>query len=528
MTTRGGEDVGPIESAVVARIEQIDVEAGLGSVLPRISTAPLRELTPETSLGYDAAKFAELVLRLPLLPWQREFLIRALELVEVPGTFGQTTKRLRYRTILLCVGRQNGKSTVMIVLALYFMLVYAPGELVLGTAQNLETSESTWEEGLNLVKAVPALAKMIPATRGEVRTNGKTALNLSNGSTWKVAPANRKGGRSKSARLVMLDELREHLSFEAWAAISNTTVAKADAIVLGVSNAGDARSVVLKQQREKARARLDDPETSVGLFEWSAPEGADEADRRGWLMANPACGYPQTGMTLDTLAAARDSADLNDWKTENLCQWVTILGSGPWKVGHWESLAEPTSKIAPDSPLVLAIDTSLDRTMSYISVAGWSALTPNRVHVEVISMGPGNAWVAGWIDKRFDRLAPAHIVVQGPNGSPAGDVGAALEDLGLPVSWAQGSNVTGSAVGFFDAVRDGTVLHLGQPVLDTAAKTAQLRYAGDGVFMFDRRRSPVDVAPLVAAAMAWHFLVNDVGETKLSAYEADDGGLVVV
>jgi hypothetical protein len=513
--------MGPIETAVVARIEAIDVEAGLGSVLPRISTAPLRPLTPETSLGFDAAKFAELVLRMPLLPWQREFLIRALETIDEDGK-----RRLRYRTILLCVGRQNGKSTVMIVLALYFMLVYAPGELVLGTAQNLETSEATWELGLNLLKDVPALAKLIPATRGEVRTNGKTSLNLVNGSSWKVAPANRKGGRSKSARLVMLDELREHLSFEAWAAIANTTVAKSDAIVLGVSNAGDARSVVLKQQREKAMKRLDDPATSVGLFEWSAPEKADHMDRRAWLMANPACGYPQTGMTLETLAAAEESATLNDWKTENLCQWVTVLGSGPWKEGHWESLTEPRSKIAHDSPLVLAVDTSLDRTMTYVAVAGWSAAVPNRVHVEVVSMGPGNAWVAGWIDKRFDRLAPSHVVVQGPNGSPAADVGAALEDLGIPVSWAQGSNVTGSAVGFFDAVRDGRVVHLEQPVLNLAAQTAQLRYAGDGVFMYDRRRSPVDVAPLIAVAMAWHFLTNDVGQTKRSAYEDEEMAVI--
>jgi phage terminase large subunit-like protein len=509
-------------NATSSLVEQ-DVEAGLGSACPRLSTAPLRELNETTSLGFDVARFAELVLRLPLMPWQVEFVVRALELVDVTDSFGRVLrKRLRFRTVLLLVARQNGKSTVMIVLALYFMLVYQPGELVLGTAQNLETSESTWEQGLDLVKDVPALAKLIPATRGEVRTNGKTALNLTNGSCWKVAPANRKGGRSKSAKLVMLDEFREHLTTDAWAAISNTTLAKRDALVLCVSNAGDARSVPLKTQREKALARLNDPETSLGLFEWSAPEDCDADDRRGWLMANPACGHPNTGMDLGTLSAARDASTENDWKTENLCQWVTVMAAGPWREGRWDELADPLSKIDPESPLVISADTSLDRATSYVAVAGWAKADTNRVHVEVISMGPGNAWVAGWIDRRFDRLGPAHVVVQGPNGSPAGDVGQALIELGVPVSWAKGPAVTGSATGFYDAVRDGHIVHLGQPVLDMAALTAQLRFAGDGVIMFDRRRSPVDVAPLIAAAQAWFYLTTDVEPMKRSAYEDEE------
>ena len=152
----------------------------------------------------------------------------------------------------------------------------------------------------------------------------------------------------------------------------------------------------------------------------------------------------------------------------------------------------------------------------------------DRVHVEVIRDGVGNAWAAGWVDKRFEKIAPSHVVVQGPKGAPAVDIGEALEERGIPVSWAQGAHVTGSAVKFYDAVRDGMIVHIGQPGLDMAAQTAQLRYAGDGVFMWDRRKSALDVAPLVAVSMAYFFLVEDPDAGRRSAYEDDDAGLMVV
>lgn len=529
------------------------LNAAKGVVKPRLFTVPLRELTPETSLGFDVAEFAERVLLHPLMPWQVEFLVRALELVDELDAFGQVTgQHLRFRTVLLTVARQNGKTAVMIVLALYYMLVLAPGELVLGTAQNLETSGDTWKDAVNLLLREPdedtdeataehleRLADMI-APDGIFKQRGGQRLTLKNGSMWSVAPARRTGGRSKSAKLVMLDELREHLSFDAWEAISNTTVAKAGALVLGVSNAGDVRSVVLKKQRDRALEKREDPATTIAIFEWSAPgkndpDGEPEAgldDVSAWLRANPACGWGYSDMTVETLRAAREGATDAGWQTENLCQWVTVMDGGPWADGVWSGLKDPDSQLHPDSPLVLAADTSIDRTRTYVAVAGYATepdgSMSDRVHVEVMKERAGNAWAARWIDRRFDRIGPAHVVVQGPKGAPAVDVGEELEALGVPVSWAQGAHVTGSAVKFYDAVRDGMIVHMGQPGLDMAAQTAQLRYAGDGVFMWDRRKSVLDVAPLVAVSMAFYFLTENPEAGRRSAYEDEDSGLMVV
>ena len=52
----------------------------LGSTEPRLYTPPLRELTPETSAGFSVIQFAEELLGIELLPWQKFLLIHALEI----------------------------------------------------------------------------------------------------------------------------------------------------------------------------------------------------------------------------------------------------------------------------------------------------------------------------------------------------------------------------------------------------------------------------------------------------------------
>jgi hypothetical protein len=80
----------------------------------------------------------------------------------------------------------------------------------------------------------------------------------------------------------------------------------------------------------------------------------------------------------------------------------------------------------------------------------------------------------------------------------------------------EGSDLTTGWGRFWDAVaasapvkpgetpRGGVrVYHLEQPVMDTAAKTMQLRQMGGGVTLPDRQKSPDDIAPLFACIMAF-------------------------
>ena len=143
------------------------------------------------------------------MPWQKWFLLHALELhpTEV-DEFGEPT--FRFRKVILLVGRQNGKSTVMQALTLWRM--YADRcSLVLGTAQDLEVAESLWGESVEMAEDTEELKAEI----GKVeRQPGRKMFRLKSGETYKVKAATRRGGRGLSGELVLLDELNIVLRYD--------------------------------------------------------------------------------------------------------------------------------------------------------------------------------------------------------------------------------------------------------------------------------------------------------------------------
>lgn len=507
----------------------------LGSEQPRLFTPPLRELTPETSLGYSVIEFAEDVVGIVLLPWQRWLLVHMLELLP--------DGRLRFRTVVLLMARQNGKSTISQVLALWFMYVWGAA-LVIGTAQDLDMAEEIWQGAVDLVEDTPELDAL---KQHVFRVNGKKQLVLTTGERYKVRAANRRAGRGLTGDLVLLDELREHQSWDAWGAISKTTMARDDALLFALSNAGDATSVVLRYLRKLGHAALGDPdgvnaddvvnpdpsldlvpeeldldvdEESLGLFEWSAVPDCPLRDRDGWAQANPALGHT---INERTIAAAVRTDPEWVFRTEVLCQWSEGTLEGPFPAGAWEASADPESKRAEGAPVALCIDVSWDRASSYIALA--STRDDGIAHVEVIARRAGTDWLTDWFANpaRSEELRNAPVAIQA-KGAPAGSLIPELREARIHVVEWGGTGLIVGTGHFYDRVRaaigEGNVnvqlRHRDQPLLNLAAATATTRPVADA-WLWDRRRSPTDVAPLIAATGALWCLLH--GMPRRSSYE---------
>ena len=112
----------------------------LGKTEPRLWTKPLRRLTPNTSLGFAAIEYAKTILGMVLYPWQEWALIHMLEIV---GDLRKTW-RFRFRTILVLVSRQNGKTELSKVIASFFLNVLRVKN-VFGTSLSMEKAEEVWE-----------------------------------------------------------------------------------------------------------------------------------------------------------------------------------------------------------------------------------------------------------------------------------------------------------------------------------------------------------------------------------------------
>ncbi len=264
---------------------------------PRIATAPLRPLTPETSWGFAVITFARDVLEAPLLPWQEEAVIRMGELKE-DGT-------PRFRIAIVIVSRQSGKTHLSAVLALFWLFVQMV-PMVLGTSSKLETAKETWQRAVAMAKAVEELREEIPRNGGIRRANGEVTLwratpeevDLEGGSRFRIAAANEDGGRGFTVHRLILDELRQHKDYSAHDASVPALNAVPGGFVLGLTNAGTESSTVLNDYRgvavgdiEKV-ARGEEPDDDrLCLLEWSAPDGSEPDDLDALLHSCPGIGH---------------------------------------------------------------------------------------------------------------------------------------------------------------------------------------------------------------------------------------------
>lgn len=518
-----------------------------GKAVPRLWTRPLRELTPLTTFGFEAIKFAERDLGLSLHPWQKWFLLHSLELE--PGCeTGDPRPKLRYETVVLLVSRQNGKSFVLSARLLWRMFTWKNREkelLILSTAHKLSLAE----EILDAAHRTVSISEMRDKIMQRSNTNGNKFFKLENGAKWKCEAASDDGGRGLTVTDLAFDELRQQRDWSAWAAMTNTTNAVWSAQTIAVSNAGEAKSEVLRSLRAKALEEMEaraaaekhgedyspsDP--SLGLFEWSAPDDCDIWDTDGWRQANPSLGYPEaiTGDVLASKAAlvGEPGAGLPEHKfrTENLCQWVNVTSDSLFSSEELEACLDPESMIAPDSPVYLSVDVSRDRKMTSLSIAGFR--DDGKPHVELVTQRAFTEWVPEFLANGL-AFKPAAVIMQG-RGCAASSLIPFIEQAGTPVVRCEGGDLPNAYGLFYDRVMEKNVSWIEQETLIGALSEIRTKSTGDA-FLFNREKSPVDIAPACAAAFALWGLLNTVaGAKKESAYnegemwykqeEEDEGG----
>lgn len=499
-----------------------------GKTEPLFWTRPLRELTPETSRGFEVIEFALVFLGVTLYPWQKWLLIHALELRE-DGSY-------RFRRVIVLVARQNGKTLLASVLAAWWLHVEAlrfPDRVppvqfkIVGTAQNLDIAREPWKNVKLWCDPEPdtdeARAQAIPqlqaATAKVSDTNGDQYILAQSLAHYEIRAAG--NARGKPAARVLMDELREQRDWKAWNAVSQTSKAFWSGQVWGISNAGSAASVVLARQREVALeliAEFDryvtaglmsadeyansNHDTSIGLFEWSAPDGCALDDVDGILQANPSIGHG--GITVaDCISDSRSMPEV-DYRTEVLCQWVTAHVESYVDVREWrEREVSPMQVTVPmGARTVWGVDVSFDRRWTWIAAAVEleSGMKLVQVRNRVKSMFEAVRLLGDLADQSGHR----EVALQS-RGSASMELIGPLREAGLTVHEIDGGHI-GLATGRFrDRVRQGGLVHPPQPLVDLAVEGGLTKTIAENE-AWDRRRSLVDIAGLVAETCALYGL----------------------
>jgi len=476
----------------------------LGSVLPRLYTPPLITgppgpcgcgcaLTAATSYGFAAVEFADQVLGEPLDPWQRWAAIHLGELLP--------DGRPRFRRMMILVARQNGKTHLLKVLALYWLFVESV-RLVVGMSTNLDYAREAWEKAVETAETVEALSVMLPSN-GVRRANGEQQLTTSERCRYKIAASTRRGGRSLSIDRLISDELREQQTWDAYNAAYPAMNARPCGQAIFISNQGDDNSIVLNSLRENALTWIDHGEGDhrLGLMEWSGQEGCELDDPAAIAAANPSVGRR---MDWDTLLGPARQAKLRGgdeeagYRTEVLCQRVRRMNPA-LDAARWAALGPTADRPAVplDGPLrdrlALAWDIAPDGL--HATLYGAAVDDEGMVHIDPVRAWTGpkaSAELRAQLPRLVASIRPRVVgwLPTGPGASLAADL---AERKGVR-SWppygvrieAVKSEITQVCMGFAELVRTGGLRHSGDPLLTAQIGSAERGKRGDGRWVFIR------------------------------------------
>lgn len=389
------------------------------------------------------------------------------------------------RSLTLIVPRQNGKGSCIEARELAGLFLF--GEQGVHTAHHGKTVMSAFKRLTTLIEANDWLLRQ---TRQIRRGSGQQEIVMRDGRTLAFTTRTDSAGRGLTGELLIVDEAQEATDehMEALAPIQASTKYRAQTWYCG--SAGDEDTVVFRRLREHGMTGGDD--RSV-LMDWSAEEDADLDDRAAWAIANP--GY---GIRLIEQIVADERVMMSDegFARERLGIWGSGSGHAVINPDRWHELVDPGSTI--DGRPTFAVDVPPDRRSCTIVAAG---LRPDRLgHVEVIEQHPGTAWA---VDRLVELTRKHKGDVALDPAAPVGSLLVPLQEKRIEPVLVSGREMTQACGGFYDAVVEGTVRHLGQAALATAVNAGRKKDAGDAWY-WHRKDTSSDISPLVAATVALH------------------------
>jgi phage terminase large subunit-like protein len=345
-----------------------------------------------------------------------------------------------------------------------------------------------------------------------VRSYGREELELTNGCRYKIVAPTPGGARGLTANLVIIDELREHKTDDAWAALGYTTQTTGGPTWVS-SNAGDQSSTVLNRIREQALASIAAPGSDPSLYyaEWSADPVRAADDRQGWAEANPAM-----GRLIDeaTLAARYKSDPPNVWRTEALCQWVDVLDS-PWPPEAWADCYEAGLTVTEGVPTFLAIDVTPDR--KHAALVAVQQLGDDRIGAHLLDTWDADGAiddlkVAGRVAEVARKLGARSVAF---DRWTAAGIASRLAGAGIAVGDCSGPAFAQACDELLGAMVSGRLAHAGQDTLTEHVLSTAKKWTADGGWRIVRAKSSGPVAGAVALAMAVHYAVEPLPRAEV-------------
>ena len=483
------------KEAIVLKLPQ----SSLGGVqTPRICS----KLTDLPSKGQEMIDFAS-QLGIELMDWQK--------FVAIHGHKIKEDGRWAHSEVGLCLSRQNGKSTLMMLRILTGMFVWGEG-LQLASAHRLTTSLETFRQIVGLIETNPKLEKEVKKIRWQ---HGAEEIELFGNRRFVVKAANNAARGLSKPETIHLDELREYKDEDAWSSMRYSMMAAKNPQVWIYSSAGDQHSVILNKLRERAlvSATTNDP---IGWFEWSAEPDAPillpsgEINWSAFAQANPSLGIT---IHPDNLKAViNDPPDIV--RTEVLAQWVDTINSAI-DAQKWALCQTDPIPLDPEKETWFGLDLSPDRKFG--ALVATQKLSGERFNLVLL-----HTWSN---DYSINDLAVANDIAPyvrkynvqtvAYSKRTAQAVASRLVPAGIPITDMDGAIYAESCDRWLGAINSHRLQHGGQEELTQQTLSAAKLPYGDGSWIIGRRASRVAVCAAVASSLATYFATQQETEIDI-------------
>ena len=390
------------------------------------------------------------------------------------------------RTTGVIVPRQNGKGSEIEALELAGLFLFGE-QVIMHSAHEFKTSSEAFLRIKALIDNTDDLRRRVKRIHS---AHGSEGIELMTGQRLRFVARSKGSGRGFSGDRLILDEAF-NLSAQMISAMVPTMGARENPQANFFSSAPilDPCSDVLREFILSGRAGAE----SLALIEYAAAPDADLDDRGAWAEANPA--YPHR-LTDDAIRTERTLMADEDFARERCGLWPEGADGGQVIPAlMWAGCLKAGSQI--EGQQTFALEVAEDRSWSAIAAAGFSTI-PNRLHGEVVEYRPGTGWIVERVTELFMRWGGQIAVAK---SSPAAAMIPQLEQAGVQVLEVSPEQHARSCGRFYDLVVNDEFAHLGSGELEMAVRSAARKDMGDA-WVWSRRRSTIDIAPLVAVTLA--------------------------
>ena len=418
--------------------------------------------------------------------WQVWLLRHLLERYPTDHQNPDLAGRLRYRSCVVSVPRQSGKSLIGAILGLWGVAMRNGQSLSL--ASNTEQAMVIYSRVLQTIMGNPELKEMFKKTterRGIVSADGL--------SRYDVRPAKESSLQGLRVDTVLADEL--HIWKKGmWTAVVQGTAASPDGIVIGITTAGDATSeTLIDLYKQGERSVNGDPALErFGFFCWEAPEGS-EIDGDAILASNPAveCGRIPLERVLGDLATIPE----HEARRYRLNQFISGVSESwlPMPVFH----ANAGHGIGDLEGSVLSV--SVNSKLDFGTIAA-AKKVGDKVQTELVAslFNPSENRLYDLLVTLYKTHKCSAIVIDGGN-MPS--LQKRLKNSGYPLWQLWSKEVAAACSTTFALFQQNKIEHNNDPLLIAQMPRGVARYVGENWYL-SRKASLGDIDSVLATILA--------------------------